>query len=204
MQVHSGEPFGSSQRVLSVVIPGQCETAFFHDIFRFYALHAGVEVPILLSGESDKDDQGLSDNSITPRCCMSSNISPKHACFTRGGFLWVWQISSGLRSIYTAVHSVAPSIVIALHIKDISALFEEPFQLLEFRVTQVWACSYNRVPQLGPLFWTCGCSTLGEVTSVTISRCARRGPFVNSQSRRVAFSTLLGTSRRSWTRALAM
>jgi hypothetical protein len=44
---------------------------------------------------------------------------------------------SGLPSIYTVVHSVGPSLVITLNIKNVNVLGEELFQISGFNITPV-------------------------------------------------------------------
>jgi hypothetical protein len=73
-----------------------------------------------LLDEDDGDDQWLSDFSVTPRCFVSSSMSPTSS--------WGMADWSGFSHVYTMVQSVGPSLVIALHIKDVSILSEEPFQ----------------------------------------------------------------------------
>jgi hypothetical protein len=47
LQVQSGEPFGSIQRVQSVVSPGQWEAVFLPDIVQFPIAHAEAQVLVL-------------------------------------------------------------------------------------------------------------------------------------------------------------
>jgi hypothetical protein len=48
LQVQSGELFGSSQRVQSVINPGQWETIFLHDMVPFPVMYTEAQDPILL------------------------------------------------------------------------------------------------------------------------------------------------------------
>jgi hypothetical protein len=70
---------------------------------------------------------------------------------------------------------------------------------LRFRLAAaITSCNF------GVMSWTCGCSTLGEVTRVTGSECARRDSFENFWTRQATFRTLTSTSWRSLTRVQAM
>jgi hypothetical protein len=55
---------------------------------------------------------------------------------------------SGFSHVYTIVQSVGLSLVIALHIKDVSILGEELFQHSGFSITQVWPGWCHHVLQL--------------------------------------------------------
>jgi hypothetical protein len=100
----------------------------FCNIVQFPVVHAGAQVPIL-ADEDGGDDQGLSDSPIAARRCISSSIKPTSACFARGSLLAGLANRLVLSHIYTVVHSVGPSVVIALHCKDVPILGEELFQL---------------------------------------------------------------------------
>jgi hypothetical protein len=89
--------------------------------------------PFFFQIRSRGEDQGLSDSSITPRSCASR---PHPPALLRGAPQGLADCLSLFR-IYTVVHSIGPSVVIALHSEDVSALSEELFQLLGFSVTQV-------------------------------------------------------------------
>jgi hypothetical protein len=90
LQILNGESFGSSQRVQSVVNPGQWETAFIRD-FQFLVVYAEAQVPVLRT-RTTGNNQGLSYFSITPCDCISSSISPTSACFAWDSFLGDWGI----------------------------------------------------------------------------------------------------------------
>jgi hypothetical protein len=91
------------------------------------------------------DDQGLSDSSINPRRCMSSSISPTSALLLEAASRGLAD-RSDLSLVYTVIHSVRPSVVIALRSKNVSVLGEELFQHMGFIATQVWPGRYNHVP----------------------------------------------------------
>jgi hypothetical protein len=91
-----------------------------------------VEFPILFPDRTTGDDQGLSDSSIIPRRCMSSCIS---LTFARGGLLGGWRIGRDVSRIYAVTHFVSPSVVFAVHSKEIFVSGEELIQILKFYIS---------------------------------------------------------------------
>jgi hypothetical protein len=63
VQVQSGEPFGSSQHIQTVINPGQWETVFAYDTIKFPVVHAEVQVTIL----PDENDGMMTRGSLTFR-----------------------------------------------------------------------------------------------------------------------------------------
>jgi hypothetical protein len=132
---------------------------------------------------------------------MSSSISPTSAFFARGSLLGSWQIGRA-SPVSIQWYTVSPSIVIAVLTKMSpysvrSSSSSQDLASLRFGlVSGIMSCNFQVVTQ------TCGCSTLGGVTSMTGSQCARWNPFMSFCSWQVAFRTLMGSSQQSWNKIL--